>query len=639
MARNGSGTYSLPVNTWNPAVNGVAASSADWQSLINDVASALTASLAADGQTPMTGNLAMGGNRLTGLAAGTATGNSLRYEQVFGSSGLTTLAASGGSDLVGFLQTGAGAVTRTGQAKLRESVSVKDFGAVGDGVADDTAAIQLAIDAVCVSGGRLVFPVPGIYRVTSEITVTSDYPVVIESWMGPNNAASPASYISIGAAISGAVFDISSRGGCVRGLWFRDPTSSLGFSQGTRAINQALKLTVFGMGTVENCAFDGLLGSAIETNNMIRGHLNHVHVRDCGTPSRPAIYLNGVSDASSSQAITILSPHVETCYGEYVHINQYSPDTKIIGGQFEADTSIAATCMYFVYNNGNRTKLDSCGFNRNTNTAFYGNSNRAQLSNCTFNAASGALSLPKVHFVGSFNQVTGCFFSGTVDDVGTSINDAGGNNFFSGCHVYFGGNVILGTSSVWSGGGCFDLQTTETYAINCAANSTVTGAYVSGSDVAGGILAISGVVVSGCNVISNAGFGIRCQATTAVIQGNRASGNTAGDYSFTAYPHAYSPNANQAGDGVYPLQASTTWNPASISNGASESVNVTVTGAALGDNADASFPMLVSGSGQNGMQLSASVYTANTVRVTVSNNSGGSVDLDSGTLVVKVVKQ
>jgi hypothetical protein len=81
--RNGSGSYSLPVNTWNPATNGVSASAADWQSLINDVASALTASLAADGQTPMTGNLAMGNNRLTGLGAGTATGQSVRWEQLF----------------------------------------------------------------------------------------------------------------------------------------------------------------------------------------------------------------------------------------------------------------------------------------------------------------------------------------------------------------------------------------------------------------------------------------------------------------------------------------------------------------------------------------------------------------------------
>ena len=73
----------------------------------------------------------------------------------------TTLAGPTGSSLVGFLQSGTGAAARTAQAKFRETVSVKDFGAVGDGATDDTAKIQAAIDAL-VSGGELYFP-SGVY--------------------------------------------------------------------------------------------------------------------------------------------------------------------------------------------------------------------------------------------------------------------------------------------------------------------------------------------------------------------------------------------------------------------------------------------------------------------------------------------
>jgi polygalacturonase len=79
------------------------------------------------------------------------------------------LAASSGSSLVGFIQSGSGAVATTVQAKLRESVSVKDFGAVGDGVTDDTAAIQAAV----ASGKSLYFPQPTLfYNITSALSIT-----------------------------------------------------------------------------------------------------------------------------------------------------------------------------------------------------------------------------------------------------------------------------------------------------------------------------------------------------------------------------------------------------------------------------------------------------------------------------------
>lgn len=69
---------------------------------------------------------------------------------------------------VGFQQEGAGAVATTVQAKLREFVSVTDFGAVGDGVVDDTAAIQAAINSV--RDGVVLIP-GGEYRVNSDLVL------------------------------------------------------------------------------------------------------------------------------------------------------------------------------------------------------------------------------------------------------------------------------------------------------------------------------------------------------------------------------------------------------------------------------------------------------------------------------------
>jgi hypothetical protein len=81
MPRNGSGTYTKAGSSF---VNGATADATDVNAQVDDIATALTGSVAADGQTAMTGNLAMGTHKLTGLAAGTTSGDSLRYEQVIG---------------------------------------------------------------------------------------------------------------------------------------------------------------------------------------------------------------------------------------------------------------------------------------------------------------------------------------------------------------------------------------------------------------------------------------------------------------------------------------------------------------------------------------------------------------------------
>jgi hypothetical protein len=87
-------------------------------------------------------------------------------DNVFGQAALAdVLAASSGSSLVGYLPSGTGAVATTVQTKLRESVSVKDFGAKGDGATDDTAAIQAAATL-----GVDVFIPAGTYKINGSIS-------------------------------------------------------------------------------------------------------------------------------------------------------------------------------------------------------------------------------------------------------------------------------------------------------------------------------------------------------------------------------------------------------------------------------------------------------------------------------------
>jgi microcystin-dependent protein len=80
MSRNGSGIYILP--TGNPVVTGTTITSNWANTSLSDIATALTGSLAADGQTPVTGNIQMGGNLITGMGAGVSSNDAVTLAQL-----------------------------------------------------------------------------------------------------------------------------------------------------------------------------------------------------------------------------------------------------------------------------------------------------------------------------------------------------------------------------------------------------------------------------------------------------------------------------------------------------------------------------------------------------------------------------
>lgn len=80
------------------------------------------------------------------------------------------------------------------------------------------------------------------------------------------------------------------------------------------------------------------------------------------------------------------------------------------------------------------------------------------------------------------------------------------------------------------------------------------------------------------------------------------------------------------------LTGSATFNPANNADGVGETTTVTVTGAVLGDFAQASFSLDL-----QGYTLSAYVSAADTVSVRFQNESGGALDLASGTLRARVI--
>jgi hypothetical protein len=116
-------------------------------------------------------------NEITGGADATTITYTPSAQSLYGTSVITAKSAldqisneGTGSSKVGFLQSGTGATNRTVQAKLRDTVSVKDFGAVGDGVTDDTTAVQTALN----SGVGAIYIPKGVY-VVDAVTAANVY--------------------------------------------------------------------------------------------------------------------------------------------------------------------------------------------------------------------------------------------------------------------------------------------------------------------------------------------------------------------------------------------------------------------------------------------------------------------------------
>lgn len=155
---------------------------------------------------PVSGDMQMQSHRITGLPNATQLSEPATYDQLLQVESAedsllrSDLAASSGSSIVGFLQAGVGSTPRTVQSKQRDVVSVKDFGAIGDGVVNDTAAIALADAAASAAGGITVNFPGGPYVFTGQpsagVTWRFDGARVDRTLIGgsPNFFAESASY-------------------------------------------------------------------------------------------------------------------------------------------------------------------------------------------------------------------------------------------------------------------------------------------------------------------------------------------------------------------------------------------------------------------------------------------------------------
>lgn len=241
-----------------------------------------------------------------------------------------------------FKQSDADAVNRGIVAKLRETVSPEDFGAMGDGVTDDTAVIQKALDA-----GRNLHVTDGKTYVVQSLTVTV-----------PGTRVYGGGTFYAKDNVDGQVLRILADGVTVEGIRI----DCTGPKPTDNQANDAIRLESVSGCIVRGCSIEGAKGGGIcllnSSKNLIEGnrvsdvHDNGIFVADVGSDDNTIIgntvdgtgSQNGIFITASSGSLPtsdfiyrnrIIGNTVRNCTDTCIEAGIHSVDTIIMGNTAE----------------------------------------------------------------------------------------------------------------------------------------------------------------------------------------------------------------------------------------------------------------------------------------------------------------
>ena len=176
------------------------------------------------------------------------------------------------ASLVTYTPAGTGAVPTTVQAKLRQTVSVQDFGAVGNGVANDTAAINLALAA----SAYVTIP-QGTYAINATITVPANTTLLIQGTIKPfSNPGSEIPFITV----TGSNVNIIFEGGKIDGFSASYSNFKTGIYASGGATTRLNNVNVSN-GNFQNIGIDNG-GAAISYDGISNAKITGNLIENCG---------------------------------------------------------------------------------------------------------------------------------------------------------------------------------------------------------------------------------------------------------------------------------------------------------------------------------------------------------------------
>lgn len=525
-----------------------------------------------------------------------------------------------------FTPPGSGAVATTVQAELRGlAVNVLRYIplnlhagiAAGTNTTDLTTYLQAAIDAL--AGATLLYAPPGAYKATNQLTVA--YPVTI---FGAGRGATTFNFTALGT--SKAAFKAT-----VNNVYFRDfkltgPSSAAYVAEengilfyGTSAANKE-------GGSVVN----------VEINNfgsygVLAEHYNKVSVLDSYVHD---VGYGGIFGLSADDmqvrgnTVSTITPGTSgNAYG--ISASQRASEAVPVRFVFDDNTVDSVVIWEAIDTHGgtdgtiSKNTITNCKLGINVSPSDGSNlaPQRISITGNTINKGAGVTTPGRGIGSGGYNGATkaeGIVVTGNViNDMGTITDYTDGAVMFQ----FTQGLVFTGNSIVDSKGTALGLYDSNTgFVVSGNSIAVVQAGHANASGVVVNAASQSGVIVGNMIETVAGRYGIFMAAASADV--------SAFDNKIIATGgHYVGPPSGAI------LTGSATYDPGSLADGAGVTTTITMGGIALGDYVAASFS-----NDLQGITVTAWVTDTSTVSVRFQNESGGVLDLASGTLRVRVRK-
>ena len=535
------------------------------------------------------------------------------------------------------------------------SVNVADYGAVGDGATDDTAAVQAALTSVPAAGALVCVP-PGTYLISQPLSIRSNTYLkgsgagTVFKRTGSSDAvffSSSVNQVTVESiaidldGAQGATPDIKS---FATGLGFRTQCSDI----------RIRDIQVFDSTGTNVCCRHGILVLEssrvwIERNRLTNG----LRLKAGGVGDKLIIEGNVISDANDN-AITVAtdaSPSVTTNYvirnnivedarGVYIYVGDDGAtvdglvyENIIIDGNILVGNARAGMLLVRLASKTSRVTISNNTL-VSTSTSPFQYSAGIQTTIQTATGKSGA------GFLIANNTVDGCFdhagiwvqsleHARVVHNHVSNSTPGDGIRLESLNAAIVEGNVVTkGQRGVWWCGDCFRMSMIG----NCITDCTGDGVVF--APRSGSALAISAVLL-GNIVRDNAGAGIR-EVVAAPI-GTRYLFNDLRLNAGTAIPGIGSQAALIGNEGTsdyirHHFSSTVAWDPPAVAHGSAVAATFNIVGARLGDTVVVSHSRRLPARAL----LTGAVTGKDQVTVTLLNMTGLSQNLPSGDLRIDV---